>query len=46
LLLPPYLIQREINAEKEHMRRVIETYEAREKELATQIFVLVLPRLK
>ena len=42
---PPYLIQREINDEKEHMRRVIEAYEAHEKKLATQIFVLGLPRL-
>jgi hypothetical protein len=41
---PPYLIQREIDAEKEHMRRMIEAYEAHEKKLATQIFVLGLPR--
>ena len=42
---PPYLIQREINAEKEHMRRMIEAYEAHKKKLAAQIFVLGLPRL-
>jgi hypothetical protein len=42
---PPYLIQREIDAEKEHTRRMIEAYEAHEKKLATQIFVLGLPRL-
>ena len=43
---PAYFTQREINAEREHRRRLIEACEAHEEKLVAQILALGRRRLK